>query len=180
MHSDDAAVLHGLEERLLAAGLPTRVIPPTDDTPFHSLVVRLAPLGPDEGTVDLQLSWLPLPEAVAASGARVLQAFVELTTALAPGAAAELSELVSRLDLVLPLGAFGVGGGGRFLYFKHNALYLEGPSVADEVQHLDRAVGFYYFELNLFLAPLLAVARGELGAAQALARPPFDALVPRS
>lgn len=152
-------------------GFATNIVSPSEDVPFHSLIVRFTGMG-EADFLDFQLAFLPnTTQQPEAENPLILQTFVELYPHVLPAHMAELRWLTMKLNLSLPVGFFGVYEEAQLLYFKHNSFVDKRVDWAIHAEWLDKQTGAILHLFSLFLVPLLQVAQGELSAqevAQAL------------
>ena len=167
------AFLEQVEKLFSEPGIPTLMVPATEDAPFASLVARFDALGESEEVVDLQLSFLPLPPETEAENAHILQSFVELSSDVDRERLPELMWLTSTLNSMLPIGTFGILEKRGVLFFKHNALIDGNLDLHANVKLVDRQTGLFLYVLSLYIDTVLQVARGEADAHDALESTPF-------
>ncbi|HEX2095533.1 MAG TPA: hypothetical protein VHG28_24265 [Longimicrobiaceae bacterium] len=166
------ARLRSFEPLLNGDGFPTRLVPAGGESPYDVLLVRLGDAG-TEGPV-LELAFLPGMEAEL-ERASLLQCFVPLPPAVAPGAEGELARLVLALGTRLPLIGFGYLETERIPCFRHLLMLPEAPEAGNLL--LRQTVWLVSYLLDLFGGAVAAVAAGRKRCEEALAEHPMrDAL----
>ncbi|HZQ97301.1 MAG TPA: hypothetical protein VFC93_00640 [Chloroflexota bacterium] len=95
-----------------AADFPTRLIPPSEDTPEPQLFVDVGPDGRGRPR-RLELIFLPHDD-----NAYYLQLFILLPFAVVPERAAELARIVAAVNLKLPLVGFGMSEQDGWVFYR--------------------------------------------------------------
>ncbi len=162
-------LLHSLDSSYRAEGVPTGWIEPTEADPYRTLVILFGELGDRQIPLRLELCFLPHMEAAEAEGIVFLQTFASIAENAEPACYPELLRLMARLNITLPLGAFGLFEDSGTLYFKHNTLMLTSIGEQASIRAIDAQGGLILHLLQLYSDALLSVALGEATAEEALA-----------
>jgi len=167
-------LLTQIEEVFTAMGFETNIDPPKPDVPFHSLIVRFYGVGGLDH-LDFQLAFLPNAlNAPEAENPLILQTFVELHTEINRAKIGDLLWLTAKLNIVLPVGLFGLFDDTRVLYYKYNTFLDKRTPLSITLETIDKQGGVILHIFNLFLEPLLQVAQGELSAQEAFETMGFE------
>ncbi|MEK3885660.1 hypothetical protein [Paenibacillus sp. PL2-23] len=149
------SVLNRLYEYYDSHGIAAKLAEPDDEAPYASLLIRFEEIGSRNDAALLEISFIPGLEEAEKEGVYLLQTFAVLRDQTAPDSYGVLLDECARLNLTLPIGAFGVTESGGTLYFKHNAMFrsdwLEGES---GLQQLDRMNGLVLHQLHQFMDQL--------------------------
>lgn len=164
-----------LEQLYRAQDLETQQAAATAEMPAPTLWVRFEGFGRGEIPLDLGFSLLPLPGELAAGGVQILQTLCEFVTDVAPERVAPLLDAVGRINIHLPLGAFGVLARPGVVYLKHNCLIDLARPAAETARAVDQQAGVLLHVLSLFADALRDVAAGTTPP-QALAQTTMAAL----
>ncbi|GAA3413422.1 hypothetical protein ACFFNY_01935 [Paenibacillus hodogayensis] len=152
------------------AGLTVRLAEPAEESPFYSLLVRFDDIGERGMIVDMELCFVPGLEPFAQEGVYILQSFAVLADGVPADKAAELHCATAQVNMLLPLGAFGLYESSETLYFKHNTmLHRDWLTDGTGVNKIDTQNGLLLHQLHQYAERLLEVAEGER-AAEAILR----------
>lgn len=146
-------------------GLTVRLAEPVEESPYYSLIVRFDDIGERGSIVDLELCFIPGLELFAREGVYILQSFAVLADRVPADKAAELLRATAFVNMLLPLGAFGLSEESGTLYFKHNTmLHRDWLTEATAVNGIDRQNGLLLHQLHQYAERLVDVAEGHLTA----------------
>lgn len=146
-------------------GLRVRLAEPAEESPYYSLIVRFNDIGERGLIVDLELCFVPGLEAFAQEGVYILQSFAVLAEHVPADNAAELLRATSYINMLLPLGAFGLYEESGTLYFKINSmLHRDWLTEATAVNKIDRQNGLLLHQLYQYAERLIDIAEGRLAA----------------
>ncbi len=166
----------GLEQLDRCQQLETQQAAATADMPAPTLWVRFEGFGRGEVPLDLGFSFLPLPPPLPTGGVQILQTLCEFASDVAPERVPALRDMVGRINIHRPLGAFGVLERPGVVYLKPNCLVdLDRPAV-DAARYVDQQAGVLLHVLSLFGDALRDVAAGTSTPVQALAQTTMAAL----
>jgi hypothetical protein len=165
-----------LEGLYVAQGLPTRRTPPGVQMPAETLWVIFEGFGRDDVPLDLGFSFVPLPPAATVDDVHILQTMCELETALTPGRVAGLYRMIGRINVNLPIGAFGLLEQTGTVFLKQNCLVDLRRPARDNAILVDRHAGVMLHSLSLFADALRDAADGAATPDEALAGTTMAAL----
>jgi hypothetical protein len=133
-----------------------RLIEPTDESPFNSLIVRLDDIGSNNSAVNLEISFIPGLLEAAQEGVYLLQTFVELAPTVPEERITQLLFTITEINTTLPIGAFGMFPNGGALYYKHNTMLHRSWLTEDHpAVRLDQQNGIILHQLHLYIDQLL-------------------------
>ncbi|OPX87812.1 MAG: hypothetical protein A4E53_02347 [Pelotomaculum sp. PtaB.Bin104] len=155
------------------AGLVTGWVEPSEEAPFHSLLVRYDKVGERESSVTMDLCFLPHLEEAASEGVYLLQTFVTITEKIFPIAAGEMLKIVAKINTQLPLGAYGFFEDTGLVYFKYNIIINESTGDDAAIKTIDQQSGLILHQIFLFIDAILDVAEGIKTAEEALQSAPL-------
>jgi len=132
---------------------------PAEESPYASFILRFDEIGERSAVMDLELCFLPGLEALSQEGAYILQSFAVMTANVSPAAYEGLLTEIARINIQLPVGAFGLFTDTGVLYFKHNTmLHSEWLRSQVALEHVDRQNALIVHQLYLFSDRLLDLA----------------------
>jgi len=149
------------------AGLVTSWAEPSEDAPFHSLLVRFDKVGGRESSVTMELCFLPYLEEAASEGVYLLQTFITITENIFSAAAAELLKIVAKINTQLPVGAYGFFEDTGVVYFKYNIIINESAGEEAIIKTINQQSGLILHQIYLFIDAILDVAEGIKPVAEA-------------
>jgi hypothetical protein len=173
------ALLSELEGLYVAQALPTRRTPPSAEMPAETLWVIFEGFGRDEISLDLGFSFIPLPPSATVDDVHILQIMCELETSLVPDRVAGLYRMIGRINVNLPIGAFGLLEQTGTVFLKQNCLVDLRRPARDNAILVDRYAGVMVHSLSLFADALRDAANGAATPDDALASTPMAALFVR-
>ncbi|WP_219838006.1 hypothetical protein [Paenibacillus sp. R14(2021)] len=142
--------------------IPAKLLAPTEEEPYTSLIIRFSEIGERSSVIDLEMSFLPGLEELNQAGVYLYQAFAVLAGQTNEAQAAQLHPLLAAFNLQLPLGSFGVFPDGGALYLKQTAMLDRTGLLGDgAVKLLDQQNGVLLHQLHQFTDKLLAVSNGS-------------------
>ncbi|WP_217594364.1 YbjN domain-containing protein [Cohnella sp. GbtcB17] len=160
----DLAELGFLQQALEEAGLPCRLLEPTEDIPIPALLA--APdADEDNGERYLTFTFVPLDDEDIGD-IRLLQIYTVVAPAVASDARAGLAELLMTVNSRLPLGHFGLNDAGE-LYYR----YVWAVGAAHKLPQPDalHVIDLFLMTLGMFGRTVGDVASGNRSAAEAIA-----------
>ena len=169
-------LLAQLEGLYVAQALPTRRTPPSAEMPTDTLSVSFEGFGRDDVPLDLDFSFVPLPPEATVDDVHLLQTMCELETALTPDRVAGLHRMIGRINVNLPIGAFGLLERTGTVFLKQNCLVDLRRPARDNAILIDRHAGIMLHSLSLFADALRDAANGIATPDAALAATPMAAL----
>ncbi|TMV48648.1 hypothetical protein FE783_16470 [Paenibacillus mesophilus] len=144
------------------AGLTVRLAEPVEESPYYSLIVRFDDIGERGSIVDLELCFIPGLEPFAREGVYILQSFAVLVDRVPADKAPELLRATACVNMLLPLGAFGLYEGSGTLYLKHNTMvHRDWLTEETAVISIDRQNGLLLHQLHQYAERLIEVAEGN-------------------
>jgi len=150
------SVLNRLSDYYVRHGIAAKLAEPDEEAPYYSLLIGFDELGARNDSLLLELSFIPGLEEAEQEGVYLFQTFAVIRERTSADRYGALLHACASLNLLLPLGAFGVAEPGGALYFKHNSM-LRSEWLAGEqgLQHLDRANGLVLHQLHQFIDQLV-------------------------
>ena len=153
--------LHQFQQYYNELGILNHWAEPTKDSPYSSLILRFDEIGERNLLIDLELCFLPEMDSLMQEGVYILQSFAVLKDDVPPSAYAKLLAETARINIQLPLGAFGLFTDTGVLYFKHNTIqHREWLSNQLALQHFDRQNALVVHQFYLYTDLLLNLAEG--------------------
>jgi len=149
------------------AGLVTGWAEPSEEAPFHSLLVRFDKVGGRESSVSMELCFLPHLEEAASEGVYLLQTFVTITENVVSSASSEILKIVAKINTQLPLGAYGFFEDTGVVYFKYNNIINESTGDDATIRAVDQQSGMILHQIYLFIDAILDVAEAIKPAEEA-------------
>lgn len=149
--------------------IPSRWVEPTEESPFHSLIVRFDDIGERGTIVDMELCFIPGMDQFEQEGVYILQSFAVLSERTPSDKAVELHQLTAYVNMQLPLGSFGLYPDSGTLYFKHNTM-LHRSWLTEErsVKSIDIQNGLLLSQFYQYAERLIDVAEGRKTAEEAM------------
>lgn len=160
----DLAELGFLQQALEEAGLPCRLLEPTEDIPIPALLA--APDADEEdGERYLTFTFVPLDDEDIGD-IRLLQIYTVVAPAVASDVRAGLAELLMTVNSRLPLGHFSLNDAGE-LYYR----YVWAVGAAHKLPQPDalHVIDLFLLTLGMFGRTVGDVASGSRSAAEAIA-----------
>lgn len=166
-HASDArdlAELGFLERALVEAGLPCRLIEPTEGVPIPALLAAIE-AGEDGRERYLTFTFVPLADEDIGD-IRLLQLYTVVSPVVQADRRAELAELLMTVNGRIPLGHFSLNEAGE-LYYRYVWAVSDKHRLPDpEALHV---ADLFLMTLGMFGQAVGDVAEGRLSAADALA-----------
>ncbi|CAI6081359.1 YbjN domain-containing protein [Cohnella sp. JJ-181] len=163
-HARDLAELGFLEHSLKEAGLPCRLIEPTEGVPIPALLAA-TDAGDDGRERYLTFTFVPLADEDIGD-IRLLQLYTVVSPSVPAVHRAELAELLTAVNSRIPLGHFSLNEAGE-LYFRYVWAVSAKHRLPDpETLHV---ADLFLMTLGMFGPKVSDVADGRIGAAGALA-----------
>ncbi len=157
-------ILQQLIKEYTAAGIECAFIAPTDVHPYDTMVTLFEHVGGNGKSIRLESNFLPTLNA--SDGVLLLQSFITLLVDVLPYHQPELLRFMNKMNLILPIGAFGIIEKTNVAFYKHNsviALNSESPAKQVDVQN-----GLILHIQQLFFDAIQDVASGERTCEEAL------------
>ncbi|MEK0313974.1 YbjN domain-containing protein [Cohnella sp. 56] len=164
IYARDLAELGFLERSLTEAGLPCRLIEPTEGVPIPALLAATE-AGEDGRERYLTFTFVPLADEDIGD-IRLLQLYTVVSPAVQADRRAELAELLMTVNGRMPLGHFGLNEASE-LYYRYVWAVSDKHRLPDpETLHV---TDLFLMTLGMFGQMAGNVADGRLTAAEALA-----------
>ena len=161
-HDRGDAILLRLKQRYDEQQIPNRWIPPDEETPYSSLIIRFDSIGEEDHMIDLELCFLPGLEEFDRVDVAILQSFAVISDDVPSGARSAVLEEAAQINPNLVVGSFGIMQETGALYFKHNALFhLDWLAGEDGPLQIDRQNALILHQFHLFTDRLLSAARRD-------------------
>ncbi|MBP1932279.1 hypothetical protein [Ammoniphilus resinae] len=176
-HGDTALLLQSCLRLYRDAGIPCQLIEPTEDIPYLSLVLSFELIQQASHTIQVEMNFIPGLDS-AKEGIHILQIFVSTLKMGESGTScnadplylADLYRIVNRINVNLPLGAFGIMEEASLIFYKINCVVDSNQSVEWNTRHIDRNMGLLIHIHDLFINAFKEAASGTLSYDDAVAR----------
>ena len=169
-------LLDALQKRYAAASLPVDRVAPPSAFAGEILFVRFEGFGRGEVPLDFAFSFVLLPAEATKSGVYLLQTLCEFRSGIPTERWPELLGMLARINIQMPIGAFGFTEERGSLHLKCNCLLDMNRPTSEIEAAVDRQAGLMLQGASLFVDALCDVARGTMTSRAALASTPVAKL----